>query len=365
MKVVHVTTLHPSDDARIAWRECWTLAKAGHDVHLVARGRTAPPGVTLHPLDGDVRPGLPSLARRLHAAKEAGLAVGGDVFHLHDGELLGMLPALKARRRRVVYDVHEDRPRELLAFASRRAVARSLSASWAAAEFAAGLLVDAVVAATPGIAARFPAAKTALVRNFPVREEVEAFAGPPLADREPLVLYVGNITALRGARELVNAVAQVETPGVRLALAGSFAPASLRDELARLPGWPRVEELGWLDRDGVAHALHRARVGLVTLHEVAIHVDALPVKLFEYMAAGIPVVASDFPSWRAIVEEAGCGLLVDPLDPAAIARAVDELLADPGLAEEMGRRGREAVQSRYSWEPEGERLLALYDRLAG
>ena len=87
------------------------------------------------------------------------------------------------------------------------------------------------------------------------------------------------------------------------------------------------------------------------------------MKLFEYMAAGLPVVASDFPLWRAIVEEAGCGLTVDPLRPDAIAEAVDRLLTDHSLAAEMGRRGRAAVEARYHWGTQADKLLALYARL--
>jgi len=81
------------------------------------------------------------------------------------------------------------------------------------------------------------------------------------------------------------------------------------------------------------------------------------------MAAGIPVVASDFPIWRGIVDGAGCGLLVDPLDARAIAAAVQRLLKDPREAEAMGRRGREAVATRYNWTAQAEKLLAFYHTL--
>ena len=83
------------------------------------------------------------------------------------------------------------------------------------------------------------------------------------------------------------------------------------------------------------------------------------------MAAGVPVVASDFPLWRRIVGEAGCGLLVDPLDPAAIAGAIRRLLSDPAEAEAMGRRGRAAILDRFAWHTEEAKLLALYSHLDG
>jgi glycosyltransferase involved in cell wall biosynthesis len=85
--------------------------------------------------------------------------------------------------------------------------------------------------------------------------------------------------------------------------------------------------------------------------------------MFEYMAAGIPVIASDFPLWRHIVEEADCGLLVDPLDPVAIAAAIDRLVSDPQLARRMGENGRRAVLERYNWGVEEQKLFAFYDAI--
>ena len=106
-----------------------------------------------------------------------------------------------------------------------------------------------------------------------------------------------------------------------------------------------------------------ARVGLVVFQPVENYIDAQPTKLFEYLASGVPVVASDFPVWREIVAAVDAGLLVDPTDPAAVSAAIDALLDDPERAAAMGRRGRAAVLERYRWEPQGARLVDLYSRL--
>ena len=81
------------------------------------------------------------------------------------------------------------------------------------------------------------------------------------------------------------------------------------------------------------------------------------------MAAGVPVIASDFPYWRLLIENKGCGLLVDPLNPSEIGKAIEYVLKNPERAEKMGQRGRKAVVESLNWESEIPRLLDLYSRV--
>jgi glycosyltransferase involved in cell wall biosynthesis len=103
--------------------------------------------------------------------------------------------------------------------------------------------------------------------------------------------------------------------------------------------------------------------GLVTFLPLPNHIDAQPNKMFEYMSAGIPVIASDFPLWREIIQGDDCGLLLDPLNPAAIAHAIDYLVSHPEEAQRMGKNGRTAVETKYNWTMEEKKLLAFYDNI--
>jgi glycosyltransferase involved in cell wall biosynthesis len=159
---------------------------------------------------------------------------------------------------------------------------------------------------------------------------------------------------------LVDAMASTDA---ELYLAGLLSPPSLRAELKRSPGWRGVHYLGNLDRASIARVLARVKVGVIPLHPIANYVDAYPVKLFEYMAAGIPVVATDVPRWRALLELHDCGVCVPPGSAERLAAAVVGLLDDDERAQAMGERGRRAAVERYSWETQASALLRFYEEL--
>jgi glycosyltransferase involved in cell wall biosynthesis len=222
-----------------------------------------------------------------------------------------------------------------------------------------------VVAATPAIGKQFQPKKTVVVQNFPISGELASDECRPYTKRPSTVTYIGGMATVRGIKELVHAMALIpERFGARLVLAGNFDPPALEDEVKRIRGWERVDFLGWQSREGVEKILGNARIGLVVLHPRPSYLESYPIKLFEYMSAGVPVVASDFPLWRQIVQEAGCGLLTDPLSPKAIAEAIQWLFEHEEEAETMGLRGREAVHTDFNWNHESKKLLELYRRIS-
>jgi glycosyltransferase involved in cell wall biosynthesis len=153
--------------------------------------------------------------------------------------------------------------------------------------------------------------------------------------------------------------------GVRIVDAGARGDGlnGLAAAGVRLPGWRRIDALGQLGRPGIGDLRGSSRAGLITPHATPGHPGAAPAMMFEYMAAGIPVIASDFPPWRAVVEAHACGLCVDPRDPPAIAAAIDYLAGHPDIARRMGGNGRKAVCARYNWPREASKLIQFYEHL--
>jgi hypothetical protein len=366
MKVAHLTSAHPRHDIRIFVKECSTLAAAGHEVFLiVADGLGGETRSGVHIVDVGAKSGgrLSRMTDTVRRVKAAALALKPDVAHFHDPELIPAALSLQKHGIKVVYDVHEDVPRQVLSKPwIPRLLRRPVSGAVEVLEDFAVRRFDAIVAATPFIRERFERAgarKVVDVCNYPILEEL--VRDTPWEARQDTVCYLGGITRIRGIEPIVAALPLAEA---KLDLAGPWSEAGLKESLQASPGWAWVNDLGMLDRAGVAEVLARCKVGLVTLFPTPNYVDALPIKLFEYMAAGIPVIASDFPLWRGIVEDANCGLLVDPQDPAAIAAAMKTLLADPVNARILGESGKRAVLAKYSWAAEGRKLAALYQTLA-
>lgn len=293
------------------------------------------------------------------------LAQRPDAFHLHDPELLTLAFVGKLQGARVVYDAHEDLPRQVLSKSwIRSSLRRSVATLTEGLQEYVPVVCDCVVAATPAIAGCFPPEVTTLVQNYPVLDGLSVQSSTPYDQRGPLVAYVGGISAIRGVREVVEALSRIPANyNVRLALAGIFERPEFEAELREMPGWEHVDFHGWLAREDMGRILDSTRMGVVMFHPEPNNREAQPNKLFEYMSVGIPLLASNFPLWEEIIHGSSCGLTVDPLDVDAIAEAIEWLLSHPDEAEKMGRRGRRAVEERYNWATEGEKLVKMYNRL--
>lgn len=370
MRIVHISTVHRPFDIRIFYKECKTLVAAGYEVHLLVPNHpnTQLEGVFFHGIDKVTNlPRLQRTWRRLKSAYQLAAGLKAEIYHFHDPELIPVGILLKRLGAKVIYDVHEDAAIEALSIHKNYPLIGWLKFGiWSLLEAIAKIILDAFICVTPKIAEKFPENKTTIVRNFPLIEEMQTIEANCQAYylRENNIIYAGGISKIRAIKEMVSGMAILpKTLTAKLILLGEFSSIELQNEIQKIPGWHRIEFLGWQSRDDLLNYLGRSKVGLVIFYPERDHLQALPNKLFEYMAAGIPAIASDFPLWRELVAKIGCGLLVDPLNPKEISQAIKYILEHPQEAEIMGKRGREAVYSQYNWEIESNKLLELYDRL--
>jgi glycosyltransferase involved in cell wall biosynthesis len=351
-------------DTRIYIKECLSLSSMGLEVHLIAPSSDSNPtkGVVFHGVSTSRRTRFLRMTKTIFDVFKNALNVDADIYHFHDPELIAVGLLFKMRGKKVIYDVHEDVPRQILnksyiPFFLRRGTANIFQYF----ENAAAPYFDALVTATPFIRDRFLAlgCNAVDVNNYPILGE---FPESQISwdSKFPAVCYAGSIASIRGIFEMIEAVSRTN---VQLLLAGKFAYAQERDRAIKLSGWKSVRELGYLDRVEVSQTLSRTIAGLVVLHPVINYLDALPVKMFEYMAAGIPVIASNFPLWQKIIEDNQCGICIDPLNPEDLAKAIQWLIEHPEEAERMGKNGRLAIETKYNWNNESQKLLDLYRNL--
>ncbi len=367
-KAVHVTTVHHALDSRILFKECIALRKAGYQVVLVA------PHPADEVIEGVQIRSLPPARNRLDRMwRLTGLALdlcrreGGDVYHLHDAELLPRASALKRLGGRVIYDMHECMPKALAA--SKPYLPRWIAPlvariyTW----FERYWLRDvAVVFAELSYKDGYRWVRRRVdVLNLPDVGQLEEIDEPKNAI--PTVCYFGLIAGLRSSWEMLRAVRLLRDEGLRV----DFECIGPTDENHGLELREYVEQHG-LDGvrlrgfrpAGVGHRiLARCHIGLAVLYPTPNMRSSYPTKMFEYMALGLPVIVSDFPLYRGIVDAAGCGLCVEPGDAGALAAAIRWLIENPAEARAMGERGRRAARERYNWATEKRKLLSFYEEL--
>ncbi len=361
-RIRHLSTAHNIGDTRIVHKECRSLADSGFDVAFIAchEGDEEVGGIRIIGI-GTSRGRADRMTRKAWHMFRRALAERAHLYHFHDPELIGVGLALRLFGKKVVYDVHEDVPKQIMnKFWIPGIVRGPVAFAAKTIEDAAAAALTAVVAATPSIAAKFPAAKTVVCQNFPEKGMAVQRNELPFDERANDVVYVGGLTRHQGIVEMVEAMGKLPD-GVHAVFAGAFDEPSSAVEA--MPGWRNVEFVGRLPRVGVVEVLRQGKVGLVIDHPISNYVDAYSTKMFEYMACGLPLVASDFPMWVQILGEAECGVTVDPYDTDAVAEAVQRYLGDLELAAHHGENGRQAILTRYNWDIEYARLLALYERV--
>jgi glycosyltransferase involved in cell wall biosynthesis len=364
-RIAHLTSAHPRYDIRVFLKECQSLSLHGFDVSLVVAdgcGNEVSNGVKIF----DVGCSKGRLNRMLyvpHLVFLKAVELDADIYHIHDPELLPIGMKLKRLGKKVLFDSHEDVPKQILSKHYLHPILRKLiSKAYTFYESYTCSRFDGVVVATPFIRDKFKSInpKTIDVNNFPIISEFEDSQECEKNIYE--VCYVGTIAQVRGVLELVAAMTLTNSE-VRLNMVGAFAEKTIQERVSLQPGWEKVNYLGVQDRQGVGAVLGRSVAGLVNLHPLINYLDALPIKMFEYMSAGIPVIASDFPLWRDILEDNECGICVNPLDPQEIANAINYLVSHPGEAKIMGENGRRAILEKFNWSIEEKKLIQFYEEV--
>jgi glycosyltransferase involved in cell wall biosynthesis len=364
-KIAHLTSVHPPFDTRIFHKECKTLAQDGYEVVLIVphkRDETVE-GVRIRKIPKP-RNRLVRVTKTAWQIYQAALEEDADLYHFHDPELIPIALRLQKLNRPIIYDVHEDyatsiRSKSYLPDALRLPLIWFFHRleTYASDRFE-------LVLAERYYADRF--SRGTVILNLPIFTH---FANIPTEAPTPNLLYTGLVAPLRGAFIYAGIVARMHD--VHVHVVGRCGD-KLAEEMLTAAGDGRSR----LHLDGIGFHVPYSRIlgyyrkggwlaGLGIFPPDPHYMKKEPTKFFEYMGAGIPIICSDFPVWRSLVESTGCGLLVDPESQESIQDAVMYLKNHPEDARAMGCRGRKAFKTRFNWESQGQTLLDLYSCLLG
>lgn len=363
IKVTHLTSVHPRYDTRIFVKMCSSLAKKYQISLVVADNKGSEVKNNVNIVDVGIKSSsrISRITKIVPKIFEKAVELNSDIYHLHDPELIPVGLKLKKLGKKVIFDSHEDVPKQLMAKHYLNDVSKIvLSKIYKLYEKISLKKFDLVIAATPIIRDKFLSygIRSIDINNYPILEE---FHSLDVGKNQKPIAYIGVLYDTRGIKEIVEALKYLDD--VRLVLAGKFFSQDFKDKITSLKSWEKVDFRGFVDRDEVNKILQTSMLGLVTLHPTPSYIESLPVKMFEYMSAGLPVIASNFPLWKEIVEGNNCGICVNPLDPKKIADAISYIIANPKEAEIMGKNGRKAVVEKYNWDIEEEKLFKIYEEL--
>jgi glycosyltransferase involved in cell wall biosynthesis len=363
-KICHLTSVHPRYDVRIFLKECKYLTSQ-YDVSLVvADGKGDEEIFSIHILDV----GKPSsrLRRILFTANKVyrkAIDLDCEIYHFHDPELIFIGRKLLKKGKKVIYDVHEDVPRQLKSKKYHNIIIRYLSSYLIEkVENHYALKFSAIITATEFIKSRFEKLNnlTSEVRNFPILDEFDMHNTSSRTENR--ICYIGGISEQRGINELIK-IFDSDKNDFYLELAGEIENEVIVKKIMNVTH-DKIKYLGIVNHNRIVELICKSKIGLVILHPTPNHLNSLPIKMFEYMAGGIPVIASDFPLWKQIIEENNCGICVNPYSLDSIQNAVQFLIDNESDRVKMGENGRIAVINKYQWDIEFKKLCNIYKEIA-
>jgi len=365
-------------------KEAECLSELGHHVTVICWDRideyparsVLPGGVVIeriHTVSSNYGIGprqLLHLPRFWKAALNKLTSLDPGLIHCHDFDTL---PAGlwwgKLHHVPVIYDAHEHYA-DLVKPRLNGVLGESLYYLIKAAEWSGASLADAVITVDETLAAKYRKLqkRVVVVGHWPRLSLSKHIAGV-FSRNELNLIYIGRLSSDRGSIYYLDLLRNLRHRGIpaKLWLAGVFLPESESKIFEQHANdlLEHVKLLGWLDYNHIGQILESADVGLAILLPEPRYVAALPVKLFEYMAAGLPVLASDFPSIREIVLSEKCGALVDPTTGVEQAASIlESWWQNPEVPKELGLNSNRAVREHYNFENLAEKIDQLYKEIA-
>ena len=363
IKVCHISSGHDVFDDRIFYKECVTLVGAGYETYFIVTHNKEEviDGVHIVPLT-EKKGRFYRFFVKDWIALAKSIKLKADLYHFHDPDLILMGLILKLFKKKIIYDVHEDVPQDILNkdWIGNVFTRKVISNLFDILENFSAKFFDGVVAATPDIAKKFDVNKTIFIGNTPIIALIEEAKLPFTKKDKPIIIYEGGLTAKRGIKELIEAMSFLDGKA-ELWLLGKWENENFEEKCKNLNGWLYVNYVGFKEFKDIYSYLKFADIGAINFLKLPNQEKSLPSKSFAYMACRLPMIMSNFPYWEKMFKS--CAIFVDPQDPKDIAEKINILLDNKNLRAKLGKAGRDLVENGYSWEAESNKLINLYKKL--
>lgn len=364
IRVCHMTSAHRSNDTRIFYKQCVSLAKAGYEVYLVANGESyKKSGVQVIGTGDQVKTRARRMIKTTKKIYKIALEINADIYHLHDPELLPYALKLKRKGKKVIFDSHED---YLSTISEKRWIPTflrpAIKKAYVAYEKYIASKLDGAIVCYHWTEERFKksCARVKMVLNYPIIDKDLRY---PLVNlQRRAISFAGGITSQWCHKEILQAIGRLS--GVTYELAGKLNGV-YGSELKRMKEWDKVNYHGVLPIKEVFTKVYaNSSIGMALLDYISQCRGTVGnlsnTKFFEYMYMGLPLICTDFTLWKQIIDEEKCGVYVNPHDIDSITNAIAYLLDNPEIAKKMGENGHNAVLRKYNWKTEETKLLELY-----
>jgi glycosyltransferase involved in cell wall biosynthesis len=357
--------VHAATDDRIFYKECRSLVQHGYEVYFVVPNAKDEiiEGVHIQGID-EVGGRFSRLFKAQWNALRTSLKTKSAIYHFHDPELMFLGVILKILGKKVVYDVHEDLPKQILykPWISSPFIRKILSKLIYVFEQFSCLFFDGILSVTDDIAQKYKPSKTIILRNLPINAIVESIDNSVnTPENEKLIfIYAGGLTRIRGIREVCEALAPHKNKA-ELWLLGQWETEEYRKECISDMNTDYIKYLGFKTMPVVYQHIDRADVGIAMLYPIKNYLTSLPIKAFEYMALRKPLLMSNFEYWETTFE--GAALFADAHSVDDISFKIKKLIEDKALRQQLGDFGFQRIQDELNWEKEAEKMFSLYDRI--
>jgi len=367
-KICILTSVHPVFDTRIFCKEAKSLVNAGYDVTIIAQHdeNETVDDVKIIALSKP-KNRFERFLRLDYLTYKKALRQKADVFHFHDPELLPwMLKIKKKTKTKMIYDVHEDVTKQILSKYWIPKIFRRLIANvFGKYEKRVAKKMDYIITATPNISQNFNQNNVIDVKNYPVITNLKNIKKKEEKKEYTELIYVGGLSKVRGIKEIIQSLRYINPKHkIGLKLIGNFSNQKFERGIRNTPEWKKIDFLGFLPQKQAYQHMRNSSIGLVCIQPLPRYIVSLPVKMFEYMINELPIIASNFPLWKQIIEKNKCGICINPTKPKEIAKVIEYLIEHPNEAKKMGENGKKAVLEKYNWENESKKLLKIYEKLS-